>query len=49
MAVEAKTIKNVCTIITLDVKNASNAAKWKVILNTIKHKGVNENMFKIKD
>lgn len=44
---ESKTTKEFCTIITLDVKNAFNTAKWKVVINAINQKGINDFLFTI--
>lgn len=45
----AKATKSFCAIITLDVQNAFNSAKWNVIKNAFRKKGLNGYLYNIID
>lgn len=46
-AIRAKENCEFCAIITLDVKNAFNTAKWKVVLQAFRNKGVDNYLYNI--
>ena len=46
-ATQAKLNGEYCAIITLDVKNAFNTVKWKVVLGALKNRGVDKYLYNI--
>lgn len=46
-AIHAKTAGEYCAIITLDVKNAFNTVKWKVVLDALKKRGIENYLYNI--
>lgn len=39
--------RRLCTMVTLDVKNAFNSASWQLILNELKRRGIDNNLIRI--
>lgn len=46
-AIQAKTTGEYCAIITLDVKNAFNTVKWKVVLQAFRNRGIDNYLYNI--
>lgn len=47
MALSSKRKKGFCTIITLDVKNAFNTVRWKIVLDSCRRKHINPFLYNI--